>query len=100
MLEVAAKQKITPWVTKRPLEDVNKAVPDMHAVSSVLSLALPPISYADERAPCSPFPQIGQGSLYVFLSLLLGMISSLLADRTSTYADRYVLVNTKNGGKL
>ncbi|BGP58581.1 hypothetical protein JCM8202_002343 [Rhodotorula sphaerocarpa] len=31
MLEVAAKQKISPWVTKRPLEDVNKAVPDMHA---------------------------------------------------------------------
>jgi len=30
MLELASKQDIKPWVTKRPLEDANQAVVDMH----------------------------------------------------------------------
>ncbi|GAA5872442.1 hypothetical protein JCM3774_004522 [Rhodotorula dairenensis] len=30
MLELASKQNIKPWVTKRPLEDANQAVVDMH----------------------------------------------------------------------
>ncbi|BGP35910.1 hypothetical protein JCM10296v2_007762 [Rhodotorula toruloides] len=49
MLELAAKQNIKSWIEKRPMEDVNQAVPDMHA---------------------------------------------------SKARYRYVLVNTKNGGKL
>jgi alcohol dehydrogenase (NADP+) len=31
MLELAAKQKIHPWIIKRPMKEVNQAVPDMHA---------------------------------------------------------------------
>lgn len=37
MLELASKQQIHPWITKRPLEDVNQAVVDMHNVSSAFS---------------------------------------------------------------
>jgi len=29
MLDLAAEKGVKPWITKRPLEDVNKAVPDM-----------------------------------------------------------------------
>jgi len=31
MLDLAAEKGVKPWITKRPLEDVNKAVPDMEA---------------------------------------------------------------------
>lgn len=31
MLELAATQKIHPWIIKRPMDDVNQVVVDMHA---------------------------------------------------------------------
>jgi alcohol dehydrogenase (NADP+) len=31
MLELAATQSIHPWIIKRPMDEVNQAVPDMHA---------------------------------------------------------------------
>lgn len=31
MLELAATQSIHPWIIKRPMNEVNQAVPDMHA---------------------------------------------------------------------
>jgi len=31
MLELAAKQNVKSWITKRPMDDVNKVVPDMEA---------------------------------------------------------------------
>jgi D-arabinose 1-dehydrogenase-like Zn-dependent alcohol dehydrogenase len=31
MLELAAQQEIHPWIIKRPMNEVNQAVPDMHA---------------------------------------------------------------------
>lgn len=34
MLELASKENIKPWIIKRPLEDANQAVVDMHNVSS------------------------------------------------------------------
>lgn len=29
MLELAVEKKVQPWIIKRPMDDVNKAVPDM-----------------------------------------------------------------------
>jgi alcohol dehydrogenase (NADP+) len=30
MLELAAKQKIEPWIQKRNMDDVNEVIPKMH----------------------------------------------------------------------
>ncbi|BGO96164.1 hypothetical protein NBRC10512v2_007888 [Rhodotorula toruloides] len=58
MLELAAKQNIKSWIERRPMEDVNRVIPDMNASKA---------RYRRARFP-------------VFVV--------------------YVLVNTKNGGKL
>jgi len=58
MLDLAAEKGVKPWITKRPLEDVNKAVPDMEAgkaryryVQSLLSLRFRGLSRRFLRSP-------------------------------------------------
>lgn len=57
MLELASKQDIKPWVTKRPLEDANQAVVDMHNVSSLFRFVF------ERPLTLSSFPRAVEGSL-------------------------------------
>lgn len=94
MLELASKQDIKPWVTKRPLEDANQAVVDMHNVSSSSGFLHAAIADSFFLPACSRRPAVSP----IYVRFLPG--SCRFTNLASTSADRYVLVNQKNGGKL
>lgn len=66
MLELAAKQKIEPWIIKRPMSDVNQTVVDMH--NSKAKLVIPSILLSlnrqTKKTNSFPFADFFSSSLF------------------------------------